>query len=78
MVFDELADSTDLPMEIDGQKPIPQMARRFWYDAYSATPETILADGSEIAAKQGNASAEVVLQQYLPPERRRQLPTVHA
>ncbi|RRJ29505.1 tyrosine-type recombinase/integrase [Halocatena pleomorpha] len=71
--FDELAASADLPAEIDGQKPIPQMARRFWYDAYSATQEAILTDVGEIAAEQGSASAEVVLQEYLSPNRRRQL-----
>lgn len=71
--FDALADKADLPAEIDDQKPIPQMGRRFWYDAYSATQETILAEVGEIAAEQGSASAEVVLQEYLSPERRRQL-----
>ncbi len=71
--FDALADSAGLPAEIDGQKPIPQMGRRFWYDAYSATQETILAEVGEIAAEQGSASAEVVLQEYLSPDRRRQL-----
>lgn len=49
------------------------MGRRFWYDAYSATQETILAEVGDIAAEQGSASAEVVLQEYLSPERRRQL-----
>lgn len=71
--FDELAASAGLPAEIDGQKPIPQMARRFWYDAYSATQEAILAEVGEIAAEQGSASVEVVLQEYLSPNRRRQL-----
>ncbi len=68
--FDALADSADLPAEIDGKKPIPQMARRFWYDAYSATQEAILADVGEIATEQGSASAKVVLQEYLSPDRR--------
>jgi hypothetical protein len=71
--FDELAGRAGLPSEIDGNKPVPQMGRRFWYDAYSATQEAILAEVGEIAKEQGSASAEVVLQEYLSPERRRQL-----
>jgi hypothetical protein len=71
--FDDLADRAALPDGIAGEKPVPQMARRFWYDAYSATQEAILADVGEIAAEQGSASAEVVLREYLSPERRRRL-----
>jgi integrase len=71
--FDDLADRAGLPAEIDGQKPIPQMGRRFWYDAYSATQEAILEEIGEIAAEQGSASADVVLQDYLSEDRRRQL-----
>jgi site-specific recombinase XerD len=71
--FDDLADRVGLPEEIDGQKPIPQMGRRFWYDAYSATQEAILEEIGEIAAEQGSASADVVLQDYLSEDRRRQL-----
>jgi hypothetical protein len=71
--FDELADRAGLPDELAGEKPVPQMARRFWYDAYSATQEAILEEVGEIAAEQGSASAEVVLQEYLSPERRRRL-----
>jgi site-specific recombinase XerD len=71
--FDNLADRAGLPDAIAGEKPVPQMARRFWYDAYSATQEAILEEVGEIAAEQGSASAEVVLQEYLSPERRRRL-----
>ena len=71
--FDDLAGRANLPSEIDGEKPVPQMGRRFWYDAYSATQEAILAEVGEIAEEQGSASAEVVLQEYLSPDRRRQL-----
>jgi hypothetical protein len=71
--FDELADRAGLPDEVAGEKPVPQMARRFWYDAYSATQEAILEEIGEIAAEQGSASAEVVLREYLSPERRRRL-----
>lgn len=71
--FDALADRADLPAEIAGKKPVPQMGRRFWYDAYAATQEAILAEVGEIADEQGSASAEVVLQEYLSPDRRREL-----
>ena len=49
------------------------MGRRFWYDAYPATQKVLLAEVGEIAEEQGSASAEVVLQEYLSPERRRRL-----
>jgi integrase len=71
--FDDLAERAELPDDIAGTKPVPQMARRFWYDAYSTTQEAILEEVGEIAAEQGSASAEVVLQEYLSPERRRRL-----
>jgi len=71
--FDDLADRAGIPDDLAGEKPVPQMARRFWYDAYSATQEAILEEVGEIAAEQGSASAEVVLQEYLSPERRRRL-----
>ena len=75
--FDDLVERADLLAEIAGEKPVPQMGRRFWYDAYSATQEAILAEVGEIAEEQGSASAEVVLQEYLSPERRRQLRREH-
>jgi site-specific recombinase XerC len=71
--FDDLTERAGLPDTIGGRKPIPQMGRRFWYDAYSETQEAILEEVGEIAAEQGSASAEVVLQDYLSAERRRQL-----
>lgn len=71
--FDDLAERAGLPDELAGEKPVPQMGRRFWYDAYSATQEAILEEVGEVAAEQGSASAEVVLQEYLSPERRRRL-----
>lgn len=71
--FDDLADRAGLPDNLAGEKPVPQMARRFWYDAYSATQEAILEEVGEIAAEQGSTSAEVVVQEYLSPERRRRL-----
>ena len=71
--FDRLAERAGLPAEIGGRKPVPQMARRFWYDQFAATREEILSSVGEIAAEQGSASAEVVLEEYLSPERRRRL-----
>ena len=71
--FDRLAERAGLPDEIGGRKPVPQMARRFWYDQFAATREEILSSVGEIAAEQGSASAEVVLEEYLSPERRRRL-----
>jgi site-specific recombinase XerD len=59
--FNDLAERADLPDELAGEKPVPQMGRRFWYDAYSATQEAILEEVGEVAAEQGSASAEVVL-----------------
>jgi integrase len=71
--FDDVAARAGLPDEIAGEKPVPQMGRRFWYDAFSATQEAILAEVGEIAEEQGSASAEVVLREYLSPARRREL-----
>jgi hypothetical protein len=71
--FKNLAERADLPGDTDGRAVVPQMARRFWYDAYSATQEMILEEVGEIAAEQGSASPEVVLREYLSPDRRRRL-----
>jgi site-specific recombinase XerD len=71
--FDSLVEGADIPAEINGRKPVPQMARRFWYDAYSATQEELIAEVGEIAEEQGSASAGVVMRNYLSPERRRAL-----
>lgn len=75
--FDDLADRAGLPDEIDGQKPVPKLARRFWYDRYTATLDAVLEHVGEVAEEQGSASAEVVLQDYLSEERRRQLRREH-
>ncbi|WP_135806517.1 tyrosine-type recombinase/integrase [Halorussus marinus] len=75
--FDALASRASLPDEIDGRKPIPQMGRRFWYDAYSSSLE-IVTDGLEaVAAEQGSSSPEVVLRNYLSAERARKLRREH-
>lgn len=71
--FEDLAKRAELPETIGGRKPVPQMGRRFWYDAYTAAQEQVLQEVEEIAAEQGSASGAVVMQEYLSPERRRQL-----
>jgi integrase len=71
--FNDLANRAGLPDEIDGHKPVPQMGRRFWYDAYSSGLDVVLGGIDEIAAEQGSSSPEVVLQNYLSDERLRTL-----
>ncbi|WP_276273990.1 tyrosine-type recombinase/integrase [Haloarcula litorea] len=72
--FDDLADRAALPNEIGGQSPVPQMGRRFWYDRYSSTVEQLVDHQvREVAEEQGSASADVVWNDYLSEERRREL-----
>jgi integrase len=71
--FGELAARAAIPATIGGRPPTPQMARRFWYDADTATIDAVLAEVGEIAADQGSASPEVVRQNYLSDERKRSL-----
>lgn len=71
--FDSLVERAEIPSEINGKKPVPQMARRFWYDAFSATQEELITEIGEIAEEQGSASAGVVMRNYLSQERRRTL-----
>lgn len=62
--FDALAATTDVSEEINAQTPIPQRGRRFWYDVYSSLLEVITEGLKAVAAEQGSASPEVVLQNY--------------
>jgi integrase len=72
--FGELADRAGLPAEIDGRRPVPQMARRFWYDRYSSTVEALVDHQIQaVAEEQGSASATVVWDDYLSEARRREL-----
>lgn len=72
--FDSLTDRAALPDEIGGQAPVPQMGRRFWYDRYSSTVEQLVEHQvREVADEQGSASADVVWNDYLSEERRREL-----
>lgn len=75
--FNDLAERAGLPTEIDGEKPVPQMGRRFWYDAYSSALDIVLEGVDEIAAEQGSSSPDVVLQNYLSDERLRTLRRDH-
>lgn len=71
--FTQLADRAGLPDDIDGVSPAPKMGRRYWYDAYSTSLDVVLGSLDEIAAEQGSASADVVLQNYLSDTRARKL-----
>jgi hypothetical protein len=69
----ELATDANLPAEIDGERPSPQLCRRFWYDRYSETLEEVIAGLDDIAAEQGRSDPEVVLRNYLSVDRARRL-----
>jgi site-specific recombinase XerD len=71
--FRDLADTADLPDEIDGERPSPQLCRRFWYDRYSETLQDVIAGLEDIAAEQGSSDPEVVLKNYLSDDRARRL-----
>lgn len=71
--FRDLAQEADLPDEIDGERPSPQLCRRFWYDRYSETLQEVIGGLEEIAAEQGSSDPEVVLRNYLSEDRARRL-----
>jgi site-specific recombinase XerD len=71
--FSSLAADAGLPEEIDGERPSPQLARRFWYDRYSETLEGVIAGLEDVAAEQGSSDPEVVLRNYLSDDRARRL-----
>lgn len=72
--FAELTERASLPDQIGGRRPVPQMARRFWYDRYSSTVEELVEHQiQEVAEEQGSASASVVWDDYLSEARRREL-----
>lgn len=75
--FNDLTERAGLPDKIGGEKPVPQMGRRFWYDAYSSALDIVLEGIDEIAAEQGSSSPNVVLQNYLSDERLRTLRRDH-
>ena len=71
--FRDLADRADLPASIDGERPSPQLCRRFWYETYSAALDGVLEGMEEIAAEQGSQDPRVVMENYLSDARSREL-----
>lgn len=71
--FQKLAQAADLPDRIRGERPSPQLCRRFWYDTYTAVLEGVLDGVDEIAAEQGSSDPRVVMQNYLSDSRSRNL-----
>ena len=71
--FQLLASQADLPDSIDGERPSPQLCRRFWYDTYTAVLEGVLDGVEEIAAEQGSSDPQVVMQNYLSESRSRRM-----
>ena len=71
--FQKLASEAELPDRIEGERPSPQLCRRFWYDTYTAVLEGVLEGVEEIAAEQGSSDPQVVMQNYLSDARSRQL-----
>ncbi|EJN57368.1 tyrosine-type recombinase/integrase [Halogranum rubrum] len=71
--FQTLAAEADLPERIDGERPSPQLCRRFWYDTYTAVLEGVLEGVEEIAAEQGSSDPQVVMQNYLSDSRSRRV-----
>jgi len=71
--FRELAERAGLPEEIDGERPSPQLCRRYWYDTYTSVLEAVLEGLEDIAAEQGSDDPRVVLSNYLSDERSRKV-----
>lgn len=59
--------------QVEGERPVPKMARKYWYDAYSSIFTDVLEHIQEIAEEQGSKSADVVWKNYLTEDRRRDL-----
>ncbi|MFC4451906.1 tyrosine-type recombinase/integrase [Halorussus aquaticus] len=68
--FHRLAEQADV--RIDGGLPKPHMARRFWYSQYQDALADVLDRLDIIADEQGSSSADVVHQNYLSEEKRRE------
>ena len=71
--FQNLASRAELPERIGGERPSPQLCRRFWYDTYTAVLEGVLEGVDEIAAEQGSSDPRVVMQNYLSESRSRRV-----
>jgi hypothetical protein len=70
---ENLAMEADLPPRIEGERPSPQLCRRFWYDTYTAVLGGVLEGVDEIAAEQGSSDPRVVMQNYLSDSRARRV-----
>jgi integrase len=68
--FQRLCDRAGV--ELEGETPTSHACRRFWYRSYQSAMSGLLEMMSEAAADQGAASAEVVVQEYLDEESRRE------
>ncbi len=71
--FQNLALNAGLPNRVEGERPSPQLCRRFWYDTYTAVLEGVLEGIDEIAAEQGSNDPRVVMQNYLSDSRSRRV-----
>ena len=71
--FQNLASKADLPERIEGERPSPQLCRRFWYDTYTTVLEGVLEGVEEIAAEQGSSDPQVVMRNYLSDSRSRRV-----
>jgi site-specific recombinase XerD len=71
--FRTLAERAGLPEEIDGERPSPQLCRRYWYDSYTSVLEGVLDELEDIAAEQGSDDPRVVMSNYLSEERARRV-----
>ncbi|WP_311136471.1 tyrosine-type recombinase/integrase [Natronosalvus halobius] len=71
--FQTLASKAGLPDRIEGERPSPQLCRRFWYDTYTTVLEGVLEGVDEIASEQGSSDPRVVMQNYLSDSRSRRV-----
>jgi site-specific recombinase XerD len=71
--FRYLAERADVPEKIDGERPSPQLCRRYWYDTYTSVLEAVLEGLEDIAAEQGSSDPRVMLSNYLSAERSRKV-----
>ncbi|MHC3381153.1 tyrosine-type recombinase/integrase [Haloarcula sp. H-GB5] len=61
--FKSVAEAADVT--VDGATPTPKTGRRFWYTTYGAAVRRVAERFEDVAAEQGSASAQVVLDNYL-------------
>jgi len=71
--FQDLSSKAGLPERIEGERPSPQLCRRFWYDTYTAVLEGVLEGVEDIAAEQGSSDPQVVMRNYLSNSRSRRV-----